>query len=354
LAAFFASVGQPAVDGPFDPWLVFDPYINRFWLVAVSMNNAAQRSTLLVALSNSSDATAGWTLFSLDARLNGNRNSNFWCDYPKVGIDAQAVIFTCNMFSFGTPRFQYAKIRIMTKDQFISGTCCRWWDVWDLRDIELPGGIPTPVAPRSFTVQPAVMHDASVTDGMFLVNAEGRGARGNELIVRRVRNAGVCCVPGNQRRPTIELRSILVGSFSPPPDASQPGTTTRLDTGDTRLLYAFWKRGLLSVGQNLACRGVACIGFTELNVAAYPQIRVVSDFAESAPPLHLYYPHVAVNANGDRTMVFSASGSALFAQARYVGIPPSSICTNCLDGPHVTIASGQNRHVRINPLDPRK
>jgi hypothetical protein len=356
LAAFFAPLGQPATDGPFDPWLVFDPYISRFWLVAVSQNVAARRSALLIALSNSSDATAGWTFFALDARLNGNSNSGFWCDYPKVGVDAQAVIFTCNMFNFAND-FQYAKIRVMTKDQFIDGTCtpntgigCRWWDFWNLREGFLN-------LFKSASVQPALMYNAELADGMFLINAGGRGGDGDELIVRRVTNARVCCIPGNQRAPDLQKESIEVGSFSKSPNATQqPGTTTRINTGTTRLLFAFWQAGtgLLSTGQNLACEGVACAGFTELDVDTYPRIRVVNDFAVTSPSLHLYYPHVAVNANGNKTMVFSASNATLFAGARYIGIPASSICTDCLDGPLVTIRAGQSSYVRLdNGMPPR-
>src|ERR1700737_137366 len=174
---FFSPLGPPAADFLFDPWLVFDPYIDRFWLIAASCtidskNNcissgSARRSTLLIALSNSSDAMAGWTFFALDARLNGNRTSGNWCDYPKIGIDAQAVYFTCNMFSSGkNGDFQYAKVRIMTKDQFVNNTCCLWWDRWGFSEGFLN-------LSKSFSLQPALMHGAMVEDGMFLINAVG-------------------------------------------------------------------------------------------------------------------------------------------------------------------------------------
>jgi hypothetical protein len=344
LADFFAKLGPPAADDTFDPWLVFDPYINRFWLIAASCTddpkgNCDSRgsdgsSTILVALSNGSDPTVPWMLFALDARLRGSTNTGGWCDYPKIGIDAQAVYFTCNMFTSGkNPDFVYAKVRIMTKDQFINDTCCLWWDRWGFSEGFLN-------LSKSFSLQPALMHGATVEDGMFLINAVGNGGGGDELKVRRVRNAQRCCIPGNQKSPDFQEKSQSVGSYSAPPDALQLGTKTKIATGDTRLLYAFWQDGLLSTGQNTG----RTIAFTELDVSNYTTIRVVNDFVEKSNGLSRYYPHVAVNAEGDKTMVFSASNNTQFVDVRYIGIPSSSICKKCLDGPDTIIQSGQGSY----------
>jgi hypothetical protein len=35
LGGFFSPLGSEH-SGAFDPWAVYDPYINRFWLIAVS------------------------------------------------------------------------------------------------------------------------------------------------------------------------------------------------------------------------------------------------------------------------------------------------------------------------------
>jgi CARDB len=113
-------------------------------------------------------------------------------------------------------------------------------------------------------------------------------------------------------------------------------------------LHSFWKEGLLSTGQSITCRSVACVAFTELNVAAYPTIRVVNDFAEFGGGLYRYYPHVATNAEGNKTMVFSASNKTQFVDVRFVGIPSSSTCKNCLDGPDTVIQPGATRYVRLD------
>ncbi len=68
-----------------------------------------QRSTFLIGLSNTNDTTQGWTLFSIDATLNGDTATSNWCDYPTLGVDAQAIYLTCNMFSFPSTTGSFQK-----------------------------------------------------------------------------------------------------------------------------------------------------------------------------------------------------------------------------------------------------
>ena len=350
LANFFSGL-PGATDGLFDPSVVYDFDTARFWVLAVSAHDSSasdpgNRSTFLVGVSNSSDITSGgWSIFFMDATVNGNgsdgdRNG---CDYPHFGIDAQAIYLSCNMFSFpffsSSSSFQYAKVRILTKSQFTGGSCCTWWDFWDLRERFLN-------LFKSFTVRPAIMHFARATDGDFWVNAEGDGST---LKVKHLTNAQNCC---NGIGPTLDDADQGVGSFSSPPGANQPGTTTTIDSGDDRLLFATWEFGHLSTGQTLACNpgdgNHACLAFTELDVSSYPSINTVSDFAFGVSGEDLYYPFVDQNSKADKTMVYTRSdGSSTFAGAFFRGIPNSGACTNCLDG-EGTLHAGEGTYINID------
>lgn len=322
----------------FDPWAVYDPYIQRFWLFAVNQINPST-STYLIALSNSSDATAGFHFFTLDARAFGNTIVNDWCDYPKLGIDSQAIYLTCNMFSLpndATSTFQTSKIRVMIKSQFVNDTCCSWWDFRNIDD----------GARRAFTIQPAVMIGATDTNGEFLVAARGQGGRGSVHEVYQITNAQNCCLP-TQTGPDFAQAARSVGSYSAPPDATQPNGALEIDTGDTRLLYAFWQNGKLVSGQNFACGSpaLACIAFDEFDVSAFPTITILNDwFLPSAG--HAYYPMVAANSAGNRTMIYSRSSSTEFAGAWFVGIQPTTSCTGCFEGPETMLHAGENTYVR--------
>ena len=354
LDGFFSPLGAAATDVG-DPWLAYDPYINRFWILAISRDITTQRSTIFLGLSNTSDATLGWQLWQFDASINGglgqpgSEDTNLWCDYPKLGFDAQAIYVTCNMLTFDTRAFRYSKVRIMSKSQFVNNTSIRWWDFWNLRQGNAPICL-FDLCDKAFTIQPAQMFGASTADGEFLVNAHSQGGNASTLDVWRITNSAECC-NGDATGPTLSHNSQAVKSYSAAAGARQPGSTTRINTGDTRLLYAFWKGGNLSTGQTIACGtggADACLGFTELNLSSFPTISTVNDWAYQSPGVDYYYPAVAVNSAGDKTMVFSRSSSSEFASARYIGIPSSSDCTVCQDGPEQVLHNGGNSYVRLD------
>ncbi len=352
LAGFFSPLGAEHND-VFDPWVVYDPYLNRFWILAVSGRTTAL-SNIVIGLSNTQDATLGWRLWELDATVDGGTDTQNWCDYPKIGFDAQAIYVTCNMFRLDTTvtpnvnRFQYSKLRIMTKNQFVNNTGIFWWDFWDLRE----GNTGTT---RLFTLQPAQMFGAAVSDGEFLVNARGGGGTGSTLDVWRVTNAAECC-NGDGVGPNLANASRGVSSYGPSDGARQPGSTTQIDNGDSRLLYAFWKNGRLSTGHTVACPASAtnaCGGVTELNVSAYPTISTLRNYALTAGGQDVYYPAMSVNGADDRTMVFTVSDGSLSPTAAYVGIPSIADCPGnpgCLDGGTTAFRFGQNSngYVRLD------
>jgi Bacterial Ig-like domain len=340
LGGFFSPLGSEH-SGAFDPWLVYDPYINRFWLMAVSRDTTTQRSDIVIALSNTQDATLGWTMWELSGSVNGGTNTTNWCDYPKLGFDSQAIYVTCNMFAF-SGGFQYSKLRILNKTQFVNNTAIFWWDFWDIRE----GGSGTTTA---FTIQPAAMYGATASTGGFLVNARGGGGTGSTLDVWRVPNPLECC-NGDAVGPTLNNQGHGVAGYGPSDGARQPGTSTQINNGDSRLLYAVWKNGRLSTGHTVACGTDACGGFTELNVASYPTITTLNNWILTAGGADVYYPAASVNNADDKTMVYTVSDSTLSPSAAYVGIPSSADCTTCVDGGTNIMRFGENSngYVRLD------
>ena len=341
LGGFFSALGSEH-SGAFDPWVTYDPYLNRFWIMAVSRDETTQRSDILIGLSNTQDATLGWRMWELNGSVNGSNATSNWCDYPKLGFDTQAIYVTCNMFAFGGGN-QYSKIRIMAKNQFVNNTAIFWWDFWDVRE----GGSGTA---KAFTIQPAVMYGATAASGGFLVNARGGGGTGSALDVWRVPNPLECC-NGDAVGPTLNNQGRSVAGYGPSDGARQPGTTTQINNGDSRLLYAVWKNGRLSTGHTVACGGTnACGGFTELNVSAYPTITTLNDWVLTAGGEDVYFPAVSVNAADDKAMVYTVSDPNRFASAAWAAIPSSADCTNCVDGGTNILRSGQSTYVRTDTI----
>jgi hypothetical protein len=334
----FSPTGTPASDGPFDPSVIYNPYVGRFFVLAVSENDGGARSNFLIAVSNGSDVASGWGVYALGNNIGGN-----WCDYPHLGFDAQAMYFSCNMFSFPSTSgsFQYAAVRIITTSQFTGGGCCAWQDFFDLREGFLN-------LFHSFTVRPANMNFAGAGDGDYWVNAHGGGGGDHVLRIWQLTNAQNCC---NGVGATLNVNDDNVGNFGTPPSAAQPFGATSLDSGDTRILSLTWEAGHLSSTQTTNCTqggsNDACAAFTELDVSGYPAISNVNDWVYGAAAGEdEYYPYVEQNINGDKVLVMTRSSTGIFAEADFFGIPRSSTCTLCAGGLQL-LHAGQGTYVNI-------
>lgn len=348
LSDLFAPVGTPAQDHIFDPRAVYDPDSQRFFVLATSQSDSPHRSNYLLAVSNADDVSLGWRVFAFDASINGSNATDNWCDYPQLGIDSVAIYMSCNMYvhPFGTSNFQYVKIRIMTKDELVNGPCCSWWDFWDLRE-GLFGAF------KSTSVAPAVMHFSRDTDGDFWIDAAGQGGSDSTLHIWQLTNAANCC-NGSSTGPNLDgTHDDGVGSYGAAPDAVQPNGAAALDTPDTRVLYATWEFGHLSVGQTIACdqggTTSACAAFTEINTTAYPNLSNVNDWVwGGGTGENVYYPRTEQNANADKTMVYTRSDAAsTFPGAFSVNIPNSNVCTNCI-GTETTLQAGNGTYVHLD------
>jgi hypothetical protein len=341
---FFSGLGTAGSDFLYDPSIYYDQAESRFWMVAVSEHDSPNRSNILVAVTADSSVSDGWYEYALDATVDGGGSTGNWCDYPHFGLDADAIYLSCNQFSFpsSASSFQYAKVRVITKTQLMTGSCCSWWDFWNLKEGFLN-------LSTAFTVRPALERWVGFGAGDFWVDAEGSGGSGDTVKIWKLSNPTKCC--DGSGGPTLDGNEQGVGSYDSAPGAAQPNAVHALDTGGTRVLYATYQFGHLSFGQTISCSNGgthACAAFTEVDVSGYPSMSNVNDWTWSQSGEDIYYPFVDQNANSDKTMVYTRSdGSTVYPGAYYRGIPRSTSCTGCLGG-EGTMASGQANYSVID------
>jgi PASTA domain len=339
--------GNSTIKNAFDPQTLYDPYINRFWIVASMFDETTHDARLFIALSDSADANAAWHTWMPNVALDNTNQTNNFCDYPQLGIDAQAIYITCDMASSSTPHhFQYAKARVMTKQQFLDNQptdALLWWDFTDLREGFL-------TAFRSTFVQPAVMRGAMPADGEFLIDAHGGGDNDHVLEIWHITSSERCCIAGAQSAPTIVQHDFGVHPYGRPPDAQQPDNKMPIDTGNSALQFAFWRDGILSTGQTTSCGPPiigpfhSCVAFTELDVSAFPEkTDLVNDWVFQKPEVDYYYPAAEVNSFGERTLVFTRSDPGTYPSAEYLLIPPNYQCRNCT-GPELLLKEGSTSY----------
>jgi hypothetical protein len=294
----------------FDPWVLYDDLSDRFVLLALAKRDSDQLSRFLISVSDNNVAQGNWCNWSLDAKLNGSTNTSNWADYAKVGVNSNAIVISANMFSpfTGTATFQYAKLRFLSKSQIYNTSCpgVNWWDFWNLTHAD---------GTKEFTVQPA--HSYVNSNLMYFLSA--RSSSGSSL-TRRLYTTSATIPPA----PTFGGRTtITVNSYSIPPDAQQPGTSTRIDTGDARLLnVARQSNGRLWAAHTVACTWSgdpttrSCVRWYEINPSTSA---VVQQRSYGAATFFYYYPAIMPRSTSDAMVVFNRSSTSTFAGIRYTG-----------------------------------
>jgi hypothetical protein len=108
-------------EGCFDPKVVYDPAIDRFFFASMSGANTPQ-SSLLIAVSSSGDPTQPWMTQSVvvDPAAQGN----VWMDYPSLGLTSDKVTVQVNLFTIEPPgvinRFTGSTIYVFDKASLLS------------------------------------------------------------------------------------------------------------------------------------------------------------------------------------------------------------------------------------------
>jgi hypothetical protein len=343
--SWFAGVLSGTGYSIFDPHVLYDNQSGRFVLVAFATRQSDQASRMLVSVSDNTTAAGSWCNFNLNAKTNGNTATAFWADYPGLGLNPDAVFVSANMFTFGASgTFQYAKVRMLPKATFYNTACPSpsWYDFWNLTNSS---------GSHAFTVSPA--HSEYFSNGgqphqTYLVNGTSSGSA-NQL------TTWLATTPGQTftTPPTLIRKATLtVNNYTLPPGASQSGTSTRLDTGDTRILGTYLRSNGVWAAQTTGCTisgdptTRSCVRWYQLNNVATGVIQQ-GTFGVSGG--YYFFPQIAADAtgsNGNAVVVFHKSSSTTFASVRYTG-RLSTDALGSLQGSNQLVA-GQGCYVRLD------
>ncbi len=338
LSSWFSNVLPSDQSGirVFDPWVIYDRDGGRFILLALAKRDSDKFSRFLISVSDNNTATGNWCNWSLDAKVNGSTNTDNWADYTKVGNNNNAIILSANMFAFGGG-FQYSKLRFLPKAALYNTNCpgVGWWDEWNLKNADNS---------TAFTIQPAHSYNSSNTD--YLVNTTSSGS-GDKLTLWKATNNS-----NSDPRPTLTRSATLnVGSYAVPPLAEQPGTSTRLNTGDARLLNAVWRGGGLWTTHSTACSFSgdpttrSCLRYYQINPDTGT---VLQNLTWGASGSYYYYPAITADPSNNAWLVFNRSSSTEYASIRHTarrGTDPA----NSLQG-SAQLRAGQGCYIHLDSI----
>jgi hypothetical protein len=295
LTQWFSNVVQGLTI--FDPKALFDQHAGRWVLLAVAFRQNPNRSVVLLSISASSDPLGSWRNYVFNAMVDGATTTNNWADFPALGVDAQALYVTANMFAFGGG-FQYAKIRVIPKAGPYSGGPAPFFDFVRMRN---------PDNTLAFTLQPCHTFGAPMVE--YLVNS--RFPSGNSLTVWRITNP---------LAPLLTRASVTIAPYSLPPNADQKGGPPPLNTGDVRVLHAVFRGdsiwAVFTTVRNWGAGNRASVHWVQIRAAANA---LVQQGVFGARDFHYFYPAASPDNNGSMTLVFSRSGASQFGSIGFTG-----------------------------------
>jgi hypothetical protein len=331
-AAFF---GIPAGRHPTDPRLLFDWINHRYLFVLINLDDGCPNSPpgcptpsfYQLAVSSGDDPTGSYCLFQIPSVQGQSGTGNLsWTfpDQPRLGQNRDGVFIAANDYRQGS----YIGEEIIALPKGIGGTS----GGAGLYSACGTGFGYTTVAPinNGFNIQPA--SNFSPYDdpkSMYFVTSDFGNSR-NQLVLSSFHD------PFNidGQISFTQVRINVTNTYSLPPTASQCNTSTRIDTGDTRIsgtamyaagsIYAALTTGLSNGTSAIISYQIQPFVDTS-GGAADGQItggRVLNEVVQgnggSGSNLFWYYPAQQPDPEGNATTVFGFSSPTVCPSVAYL------------------------------------
>ncbi len=293
---------------PFDPRIFYDSQDGRWVMVTLVYNSGTAESWYLLSVSQTSDPMGTWWRYKLNGKLN-YAGQDTWADYPDIGFDGisassgGAVYLTSNQFTMVGNSFRTSLLNVIPKSAFYSGAGFTYFQIYDRLNED---------GSQAFTLRTAITYGNPGKE--YLVNTKPGGW--DKVTLWSV-------VPAFPSAPTVTRQAtITIGSYAPPPNAKQLGSSTTLDTIDNRMYNAVYQNGNL-----YAAFTEAYDWGTSANneaVIRYLKVDTIDNTADinlryGADNYYYWFPAITVDNSDNIVMVFARSSATEYAGIRYTG-----------------------------------
>ena len=313
-----------------DPRAIYDSRSHRFWAAMLQVENGlglspdcAFKSVYYIAVSRTSNPGGSWNVYEFDMAA----GTPFAADYTQIGLTADAIYFSGNMF--GPNNGFYAEIFEADKAKMERGQ--GGFSAAGFKNLRATGpGTTTATGPfLADTVQPAINLEARGSQ-VFVDTFDGPDPlTGNFCTSAADSCSGLALWKftnpiGHDRggpMPTLTGSYVPSKPFAFPPAADQPGCNACIDGNDLRIgatpvvrngvLYASWGTAI-SNGTNVD-PGIVCEQFRLSNPSGTAQSGYYNFSGDAAA----IYPVVMPDSQGNLVMLFDYMSSAVNPQTRY-------------------------------------
>jgi hypothetical protein len=275
----------------FDPRAIYDSTWNRWVITADAFPESATVQRYFLAVSTSPDPTGSFFIYNVNTT--GFAGTNNFYDFPMVGMDQDAVLFTANIFSpnaFLGPRlFAVAKARLYNGLGF---------------------SVPVFSPGTSFgTLAPSIVLDQDANT--YIASARPSG---NTLQLFSLRNSS------RAFGATLSAAAnVPVTAYTVPSHAVQPasGTGNLLDSGDSRFVNAGTQNGGFVWQAHTIEFGGAAVRWYKIN-AVNNTVAMSSTLFQAANSSD-FNASIAANAFGDLYLTWSSSSLSVDPQVIFNG-----------------------------------
>jgi hypothetical protein len=291
LPSLFSGFDTGGNSGTFDPSVMYDEQAGRFVVVDMVNDSANHKAYIDLAVSNSSDPTAG---FAEKQQIEVDEGGANWVDNGKLGSNADAYVFTGNSYSFaGT--YQHEMVITINKSSVLD---------------QNPGTFTDYQVTRSgnFSMIPARMHGSTSGGPMWFVETSTGG--GSSIDVVKMTNV----LSGS---PSFTDSNLTVNSYGYKTSAVQPGGTVGIV--DARTLNAEWNNNNLVAGWDSTSGSDSAAGWVEFNTSGSSPTKSQQGVIHPASGVQTYFPAVTVDSSGNMAMTYMESSSSEYVSAYFTG-----------------------------------
>ena len=293
----------------FDPKIKYDPYEER-WIIVMPSSSNVNSSRLFVGVSENSDPTGNWFLYSFDS----DPADQYWFDYPNYGFNKKWIVVGGNMFGAG---FGYSVIFVINKADLYSNMPEAEYSRFEIYD--------------GFTIVPAETYDEELED-MYMVSNAGGNSNGSgylnlwkvtgEIGDESISNLGLIGIP----EPWSNWSGAFGGNLAP-----QLGSEQRINSGDGRIQNTVYRNGKLWCAHHIFLPANepdhSAIQWWELSTDG--TILQRGRIEDTTGSFHFTFPTIAVNSKEDIMIGYGSFSPDQYASCsysfRFADDPPNTL-----------------------------